>query len=156
MNLCIVVPYFTPFVRGNEYGLAESLTKLGYEVTIIASKAKAPREIKEDFSGEYPFEVDYLRTIVNLGDNPLVYGLDIKDYDLALLQEDYPFICHRAYTEAKKQGIKTIVSSERTYYPAGIKGAVLKILDKGKNKELREGVDLLTAHCTAAKEFMVL
>jgi glycosyltransferase involved in cell wall biosynthesis len=154
MKLCVVVPYFTPYVRGNEYGLAESLTKLGYEVTIIASKAKAPREIKKNFSGEYTFEVNYLPTIVDVGENPLVHGLDIKDYDVALLQEDYPFICHRAYTEAKKQGIKTILSSERTYYPKGIKGAVLKILDKGKNKELREGVDALTAHCTAAKEFM--
>ena len=154
MKLCIVVPYFTPYVRGNEYGLAESLTKLGYEVTIIASKAKAPREIEKNFSGKYMFEVNYLPTILDVGENPIVHGLDIKDYDVALLQEDYPLICHHAYAASKKQGIKTILSSERTYYPAGIKGAVLKILDKGKNKELREGVDLLTAHCTAAKEFM--
>lgn len=154
MKVCIVVPYFTPYVRGNEYGLAESLTRLGYEVTIIASKAKAPREIKKDFPAEFPFEVKYLPTFVNIGDNPLTWGLHIEDYDVALLQEDYPFICHRAYTEAKSRGIKTILSTERTYYPAGLKGTLLRILDKGKNKELREGVDLLTAHCTAAKEFM--
>lgn len=156
MKLCIVVPYFTPYVRGNEYGLAESLTKLGYDVTIITSKAKAPREIKKDFSADYDFKfkVEYLPTILDIGDNPVVYGLDIEGYDVALLQEDYPFICHRAYVEAKKKGIKTILSSERTYYPGGVRGAGLKFLDTVRNKELREGVDVLTAHCSAAKGFM--
>lgn len=154
MKLCIIVPYFTPYVRGNEYGLAESLTKLGYDVTIIASKGKAPREMKTDFSGDYDFKVKYLPTILDIEDNPIVYGLNLEGYDVALLQEDYPFICHKAYTEAKKRGIKTILSSERTYYPRGIKGAGLKILDQLKNKELRVGVDVLTAHCSMAREFM--
>jgi len=165
MKLCIVVPYFTPYVRGNEYGLAESLTKLGYDVTVIASRGKAPREIvklsitnyqlrsaseKYDFN----FKVKYLPTILDIGENPVVSGLDLEGYDVALLQEDYPFICHKAYREAKKHGIKTILSSERTYYPEGLKGVFLKILDKVKNEELRERVNVLTAHCSAAKDFM--
>jgi glycosyltransferase involved in cell wall biosynthesis len=154
MKLCIVVPYFTPYVRGNEYGLAESLTTLGNDVTIIASKGKAPREVKRDLSGNYDFKVKYLPTLLDIGDNPIISGLDIEGYDVALLQEDYPFICHKAHREARKLGIKTILSSERTYYPRGIKGAGLKVLDHLKNKELREGVDVLTAHCSAAREFM--
>lgn len=156
MKLCIVVPYFTPYVRGNEYGLAESLTKLGYDVTIIASRGKAPREVKKDFSGEFDFDfkVKYLPTLLDIGDNPIVSGLDLEGCDVALLQEDYPFICHKAYREAKKHEIKTVLSSERTYYPGGIKGTILKALDKLKNDKLREGVDVLTAHCSAAKEFM--
>ena len=156
MKLCIVVPYFTPYVRGNEYGLAESLTKLGHDVTVIASRGKAPREIKKDFSGnwDFNFKVKYLPTILDIGENPIVSGLNLEGYDVALLQEDYPFICHKAYAEAKKRGIKTILSSERTYYPEGIKGTILKILDKLKNKELRECVDVLTAHCSVAKDFM--
>ncbi|MDI6810511.1 MAG: hypothetical protein QMD80_02340, partial [archaeon] len=136
MKLCIIVPYFTPYVRGNEYGLAESLTKLGYDVTIIASKGKAPREIKKNFYREFDFKVKYLPTLVDIGENPIVYGLNLEGYDVALLQEDYPFICHKAYAEAKKREIKTILSSERTYYPNGIKGAVLKILDEVKNNKL--------------------
>jgi glycosyltransferase involved in cell wall biosynthesis len=154
MNICIVAPYFTPYVRGNEYGLAESLTKLGYDVTIIASKGKAPREIKKDFSAKYDFKVKYLPTLVDIGENPIIYELDIEGYDVVLLQEDYPFICHKAYAAAKKEGIKTILSSERTYYPKGIKGAGLELFDKVKNRDLREAVDVLTAHCSAAKEFM--
>ena len=156
MKLCIVVPYFTPYVRGNEYGLAESLTKLGYDVTIIASRGKAPREVKKDFSGDWDFnfKVKYLPTILDIGENPIVTGLNLDGCEVVLLQEDYPFICHKAYREAKKHGIKTILSSERTYYPEGLKGVFLKILDKVKNKELRECVDVLTAHCSAAKDFM--
>jgi len=154
MKLCIIVPYFTPYVRGNEYGLAESLIKRGYDVTMIASRGKAPREVKKYFSGEFDFKVKYLPTILDIGENPIVFGLNLEGYDVALLQEDYPFICHKAYAEAKKRGIKTILSSERTYYPGGIKGTILKALDKLKNDKLRERVDVLTAHCSAAKEFM--
>jgi len=156
MKLCIVVPYFTPYVRGNEYGLAESLTKLGYAITIITSKGKAPREIKKEVPRSYDlnFNVEYLPTIFDIGENPIVYGLDLEGYGVALLQEDYPFICHQAYAAAKKRGIKMILSSERTYYPKGIKGAILELFDKIKNRDLREGVDVLTAHCSAAKEFM--
>ena len=157
MKLCIVVPYFTPYVRGNEYGLAESLTKLGYDVTIIASRGKAPREVKKDFSGEFDFDfkVKYLPTLLDIGENPIVSGLDLEGYDVVLLQEDYPFICHKAYREAKKRGINTILSSERTYHPeTQVKRILLKLLDKLTNKKLRNGVDILTVHCSAAKEFM--
>ena len=156
MKLCIVVPYFTPFVRGNEYGLAESLTKLGYDVTIVASKGKAPREVKKDFSGDFGFKftVKYLPTILDIGENPFVSGLNLEGYDVALLQEDYPFICHKAYAEAKKYGIKTILSLVRGYYPKSYKGVFLKLFDQLKNKELRVGADVLTARCSATKDFM--
>ena len=156
MKLCIVVPYFTPFVRGNEYGLAESLTKLGYDVTIVASKGKAPREIKKESSGDYDFKfkVKYLPTILDIGENPFVWGLSLEGYDVALLQEDYPFICHKAYAEAKKRGIKTILFLERGYYPKGYKGFFLKLFDQLKSKELRESADVLTARCSASKEFV--
>lgn len=154
MKICIVVSYFTPYVRGNEYGLAESLTKLGYDVTIIASKGKAPREVKKDFSGEFDFKVKYLPTLLDIGENPVVSGLNLEGYDVALLQEDYPFICHKAYAEAKRCGVKTILSLVRGYYPRGHKGFFLRLFDQLKNKELREGADGLTARCSATKDFV--
>ena len=43
MNIGIVVPYFTPYVRGNEYGLAQSLADLKHNVTIVASTAGVSR-----------------------------------------------------------------------------------------------------------------
>lgn len=156
MKICIITPYFTPYVRGNEYGLAESLAKIGYDVTIITSKGKAPREVKTDFSGEFGFKIKYLPTLSDIAENPVVSGLNLEGYDIALLQEDYPFICHKAYRDAKKQGLNTILSSERTYYPeTHVKRIPLKMLDKLTNRKLRNGVDILTAHCSAAKEFMV-
>jgi glycosyltransferase involved in cell wall biosynthesis len=154
----MVVPYFTPYVRGNEYGLAESLSNMGHDVTIITSRGRAPREkmvTSEYASKSYKFSIQYLPTIVDFGENPVVLGLNIKGYDAMLLQEDYPLICHKAYSLAKKYGIPTMLSSERTYYPQSIaKRAALKVLDKTSNNRLREGVDIITAHCSAAKEFM--
>lgn len=161
MNICIVVPYFTPYVRGNEYGLAQSLTDLGHNVTIVASTAKAPREkaINAVAQGEHPdFSVEYLPALIDMGDNPIIAGIakHIRNHDVVMLQEDYPFICHRAYAAARKFGIPTILSSERTYHPESIvKRYALSVLDATVNKKLRDGVDILTAHCTAAREFMI-
>jgi len=158
MKLCIVVPYFTPYVRGNEYGLAQALSSMGHEVTIITSRGKAPREktlTTENVSKDYKFGVKYLPTILDFPDNPLVLGVAVKDCDIVLLQEDYPLLCHKAYSVAKRYGLPTMLSSERTYYPQSIaKRTVLKLLDKTSNRRLREGVDVLTVHCSAAKEFL--
>ena len=161
MNIEIVVPYFTPYVRGNEYGLAQSLADLGHDVTIVASTARAPREkmvAETARGGRLDFDVNYLPALIDAGDNPIVKGIDerIRNHDVLMLQEDYPFICHRAYAAARKFGIPTILSSERTYYPESIvKRYALSVLDATVNKKLRDGVDILTAHCTAAREFMI-
>ena len=155
------MPYFTPYVRGNEYGLAQSLTNLGHNVTIATSTARAPREkaIKRAAQEKnLDFGVEYLPTLIDAGDNPIIKGIDehIRDRDVVMLQEDYPFICHRAYAAARKYDVPTILSSERTYYPEStIKRYALTLLDATVNKKLRDGVDLLTAHCTAAREFMI-
>jgi len=158
MKLCIVVPYFTPYVRGNEYGLAQALSSMGHEVTIITSRGKAPREkmlASENVPTRYKFVVRYLPTILDFADNPVVLGVSTEGYDAVLLQEDYPLVCHQAYSRAKRCGLPTMLSSERTYYPQNIaKRAVLKLLDKTSNRRLREGVDVLTVHCSAAKEFL--
>lgn len=164
MKICIVVPYFTPFVRGNEYGLAQSLTELGHEVTVLTSTAKAPREKmvggKECNFYSHDFKVKYFPTPLNVGENPIappVFVHIIKnDYDVILLQEDYQNICHLAYFASKFKGIPTVLSTERTYYPEALtKKIPLKILDRTANKIVRNGVDVMTAHCTAAKEFMI-
>ncbi|HID26757.1 MAG TPA: glycosyltransferase family 1 protein [Methanosarcinales archaeon] len=163
MKICIVVPYFTPYVRGNEYGLAQSLTELGHEVTIIASTGKAPREkmvAKNAREFYYEFKVEYLPTILDIGENPIVPSAFIhifkNNYDLILLQEDYQNICHLAYVAAKIKKIPTILSTERTYYPENFaKRVLLKWFDKTINKIIRNGVEVYTAHCTAAQDFVI-
>lgn len=165
MKICIVVPYFTPYIRGNEYGLADSLTKLGHDVTVITSRGKAPREKmvtseKRNFHSEsLAFNVKYLPTLLNIGENPLVPTIFIhilrEKYDVIMLQEDYQLICHLAFAAAKIKGIPTILSTERTYYPEDLwKRSVLKLFDLTISKLLRKKADIYTAHCTAAKEFM--
>jgi glycosyltransferase involved in cell wall biosynthesis len=163
MKIGIVAPYFSPYIHGNEYGLADSLSSLGHEVTVVASTAKAPREKKvvdskkPDMSPELSFSVNYLPTLLDFADNPIVSfeASLIKDCDVLMLGEDYPYICHKAYRIAKKNKIPLVLSSERTHNPQSkIKLYALKTLDITVNRVLRNGVDVLTAHCTAAKNFM--
>ncbi len=158
MKIAIVTPFFTPFVKGNEYQLASYLARAGHEVHVIASSAKAPREyLESNYDLQLPFQVRYVRTIAALKENPLVLSIDQymdKDYDILLLQEDYPLICHMAFRFARRNSVPTIVSSERYYYPRDLlKGFPLKALDRTLNRVLWRGCNLITTHTSAAKAF---
>lgn len=159
MKIGIVVPFFTPFVKGNEYQLASYLVRAGHEVHIITSSAKAPREYLESgYNLECPFQVRYVKTIAVIKENPIVTSLRRyvdTGYDVLLLQEDYPFICHLAFHLAKRNLIPTILSSERYYYPRDpFKRVPLRLLDKTLNRGLWKGCNLITTHSTAAKAFL--
>jgi len=158
----IVVPYFARYVRGNEYGLAEGLTKLGADVTVIASKGRALREkmltTDGQAAGEAGYGIKYLPTPVDIGENPFtpaVFGeVGNGGYDVLLLQEDYQLICHMAYLAARRKGIPTVISTERTHYPPGYKRWAMKAFDVTLNAMLRRGATVYTAHCTAARDFV--
>ena len=53
MKICIVSPYFTPFIKSSEFMLAQALSDLGNDVTILTSTSRAPREkmVIRDVSG---------------------------------------------------------------------------------------------------------
>lgn len=161
MKIAIVVPYFTPFVRGNEFGLADGLSRLGAEVTVLASTGKAPREKMVGGNGDVrqtlSFQVKYLKTLFDVGEIPMVpsIGREIKNggYDAVLLQEDYQLICHMAYRAARDKRIPTVLSTERTYFPAGGKRVILGLFDATLNRMVRQGATAYTAHCKAARDF---
>jgi len=158
MKIAMVAPFFTPFVKGNEYQLASYLAKAGHQVDIITSSAKGPREYRESsYNPECPFQVRYVKTMAVIQQNPIMLSIRQymdTEYDVLLLQEDYPPICHLAFRFAKSNLIPTIVSSERYYYPSDpFKGLPLRILDKTLNRRLWKGCNLITTHTTAAKAF---
>jgi glycosyltransferase involved in cell wall biosynthesis len=158
----IVVPYFARYVRGNEYGLAEGLTKLGADVTVIASQGRALREkmltTNGQATGETGYEVKYLPTPVDVGENPFTpaIGGEVRNggYDVLLLQEDYQLICHMAYLAARRKGIPTVLSTERTHYPPGYRRWAMKAFDVTLNAMLRRGATVYTAHDSAARDFV--
>ncbi len=161
MKIAIVVPYFTPYVRGNEFGLADGLSRLGVEVDVLASTGKAPREKmaagKEHIRQSLNFNVKYLKTLLDVGEIPIVpsIGSEIKrgGYDAVLLQEDYQPICHMAYLAAHGKKVPTVLSTERTYFPEGKKRIILDLFDATLDGIVRRGATAYTAHCTAAKKF---
>lgn len=162
MKIAIVVPYFTPYVRGNEYGLSSELSRLGHDVTILSSKGKAPREkmvMKSSMHIEgVNFKVKYLPTLLDIGEIPFTPTIFLEimngGYDTVLIQEDYQLICHIAYIAARIKGTPVVLSTERTYVPAGKKRFILKLFDATLNKMVRRGATAFTAHCTAAKRFV--
>ena len=161
MKIAIVVPYFTPYVRGNEFGLADGLSRLGVEVDVLASTGKAPREKmaagRESIRQSLSFNVKYLKTLLDVGEIPIVpsIGREIKrgGYDAVLLQEDYQPICHMAYLAAHRKKVPTVLSTERTYFPEGKKRIILDLFDATLDGIVRRGATAYTAHCTAAKKF---
>ena len=159
MKIALVAPFFTPFVKSNEYWLATHLVRAGHEVHFITSSAKAPREYKNvDSTIVFPFHVSYAKTIVSIKEYPVVLSLReyLDDsYDVFLLQEDYPLICHIAFQYALKRRIPVIVSSERYYYPRDLfKRLPLLFLDKTFDRGLWKGCNLITTHTYAAKAFL--
>ena len=159
MKIALVAPFFTPFVKSNEYWLATHLAKAGHEVHFITSSAKAPREY-DKITGtiDLPFQVRYVKTIASIKENPVVLSLKkfLDDsYNVFLLQEDYPLICHAAFHYARKHHIPVAVSSERYYYPKDIlKRLPLHFFDKTVNRRLWKGCNLITTHTHAAKAFL--
>ena len=89
MNICIAASYFMPYIRSNDYEIAQALCELGHSVTIRTSRSRTPREKIITAGASYPldFEVNYIPSIMGLVENPVVASLDIKGFDLVLLQE---------------------------------------------------------------------
>jgi glycosyltransferase involved in cell wall biosynthesis len=162
MKIGIVVPFFTPYIMGNEYELAASLAKLGASVTIITSRSRAPREkmvsTQHAAPEALPFAVKYVPLLLDAGEIPLAPGSYFEvlrdDYDVLLLQEDYQPICHFAYCAARRKKVPTVLSTERNYTPAGIKGTVLSVFDLTINRPIRRGATAYTAHDRAARDYV--
>jgi glycosyltransferase involved in cell wall biosynthesis len=162
MKIGIVVPFFTPYIMGNEYELAASLAKLGASVTIITSRSRAPREkmlsTRYETAKALPFTVKYVPMFLDAGEIPLAPGSFFEvlrnDYDVLLLQEDYQPICHFACFAARLKKVPTVLSTERNYTPDGIKGKVLSVFDMTVNRLLRGGATVYTAHDRAARDYV--
>jgi glycosyltransferase involved in cell wall biosynthesis len=59
-----------------------------------------------------------------------------------------------AYLAARRRGIPTILSTERTHYPQGYKRWAMKAFDLTLNAMLRRGATVYTAHDSAARDFV--
>ncbi|HUL61478.1 MAG TPA: glycosyltransferase family 4 protein, partial [Methanocella sp.] len=63
-------------------------------------------------------------------------------------------ICHMAFLAARRKGIPTVLSTERTHFPPGYKRWLMRGLDVTLNAMLRRGATVYTAHCSAARDFV--
>jgi len=98
----------------------------------------------------YNFKVEYLKC-VDFAENPIAPQVFFTTFYWG----DYPVMCHFAYFASKLRKIPLTLTTERTYTPKGFKGIALRLLDHTFNKIVRNGVDVYTAHCTAARRYCI-
>lgn len=162
MNISIVTSHFSLFITCNELWLARGLADLGHTVNVITTSVRSPRELMD--SGQVQgyssqkFEVNRVPTLINLQVNPFVYGVSeyMEESEVVILQEDYPFICHKAFNECRKRKIPTVLTTKRTNWPENFfVRNIYRLFDSTRNKKLREGATAIVANCTAAKEFWI-
>lgn len=171
MKICFVTPYFSTYIKSNEYYLAEGFSRLGYSVDVVTTSAVAARESPylggvlvtkvrdEGGLAGGKFCIKYLRALAEIKGNvipalaPRAFG---GDYELFWLQEDYPLICQMAFFEARCRRVPVIISSERYLYPSDPwKKYPLRLLDKTVHRWMWRGSVCLTTHTSAAKLFLM-
>jgi len=168
MRIGIVVPVFPEKITSNELGLAEGLSRRGHDVCIITSaragsRLRSPSLLIHSADSRTdknrPFSVIRLRTIPTLYDEasiPLGLGEALsQDFDVLLLQEDYPPICLFAALIARRKRTPFFLSFERyCYYGKGPAIAIGRIQDLSINRVLWKKADGLTFHSRAAASFL--
>lgn len=168
MKISIVVSYFTSFYKQNEFGLAESLSKKGHEVTIFTSNRKMKkfyfdtskkdfgRRVEQDIAG---FTVVYLPTLIDILEQPLMPStsreVESSKSDVVHVHEDFQNCSFLALRGASKKSIPVVLSQERYYFPTGFWRLPYLLYSSTIGREVRGGVATITAHSNAAKEFLV-
>jgi glycosyltransferase involved in cell wall biosynthesis len=168
MKIQIVVPYFTPFYKQNEYGLAESLSKKGHEVTILTSNRKMKkfyfdsserepgRRVEEEIAG---FTVVYLPTLIDVLEQPLMPSLSgevtTRNAEVVHVHEDFQNCSLLASRAAGKKSIPVVLSQERYYLPEGFWKFQYLLYSAVFARQVRDRAAMITAHSNAAKEFLV-
>lgn len=162
MEIAVTVNYFSPFIRSNEYYLCKKLSEKGYAVTLYTADVghKRARYTLHDIGAEEieGFKVKRLKTMVDFVENPFypsIYG-EIKrgKYDLVHSHEDWQIGTFLSYLAAKSMRTPFVLSEER-YYPPGRLKPFFVFFDWEFATSVRENANVITAHSTAAKRYLV-
>ncbi len=162
MKVAVVVNYFSPFIRSNEYYLCKKLGEKGHDVTLYTSDVGHKRarwtlrgvETKE----VEDFKLKRLKTIADFVENPLYPSIyrEIKQggYDLVHAHEDWQIGTFLSFLAARSKRIPFILSEER-YYPPGRLRAFFNFFDSECASTVRNQANAVTAHSTAAKDYLM-
>ena len=168
MKISVVVPYFTPFFKQNEYGLCTSLTNLGHEVQLLTSNRKMKKfyfdtaekrigeRIEQELNG---FKVIYLPTLIDFLEQPFMpsIGKEIVSLDPEIIHvhEDFQNCSFLVLMAARERSIPLVLSEERYYFPEGLWKLPYLLYSSTFAGSVRENASAITAHSNAAKEFLV-
>jgi glycosyltransferase involved in cell wall biosynthesis len=165
LKLGIVVPSFSPFINSNERGLAGSLAKNGHDVTVITTTAIDDRSrpyverganTEGITSSPIAYEIRYLPCKLLVKNNAITWGIGaaFNDYDVLLVQEDYPFLSKLCSLYALRRGIPFLISCERYYYSnSPLSRSIVAFLDHTAHRAMWRLSFALTFHSRASMEF---
>ena len=168
MKIAVVVSYFTPIYKQNEYGLCKSLVDMGHEVTLLTSNRRMKKfyfdavdfsigkRKEQEFDG---FKVVCLPTLIDLFEQPfmpsMVQEIGSLNPEVIHVHEDFQNCSFLALSAARKNSIPLILSEERYYTPEGFWKLPYLLYSSTLAKSVREEADAITAHSNAARDFLV-
>lgn len=162
MKVAVVVNYFSPFIRSNEYYLCKKLGEKGHDVTLYTSDVghkRASYTLRGVKTKEVEgFKLKRLKTIVDFVENPLFPSVrrEIKQgtYDLVHAHEDWQIGTFLSFLAARSKRVPFVLSEER-YYPPGRLRSFFNLFDSKCASTVRSQANTVTAHSTAAKEYLI-
>jgi len=167
-RVAVVVSYFTPFYRQNEYGLCKALINFGYEPILLTSN----RRMRKFYPGTTElrcgkrtdmlvdgFRVVYLPTVMDILEQPLMPTLISEivreNCDIVHVHEDFQNSSLLASMACKLCTIPLVLSEERYYFPSGPWKRIYAAYSQTLGKAVRENAAAITSHTHAAKRFLV-
>ena len=168
MRISIVVPYFTPFYKQNEYWLCRGLADQGHQVQLLTSNRKMKKfyfDAAETGVGERVeqrmdgFTVIYLPTSIDFLEQPFMPLLirEVKSLspEIIHVHEDFQNCSFLALLAARESSTPLVLSEERYYFPGGVWRLPYIIYSSTLGRNVREEAARITAHSNAAKDFLV-
>ncbi len=168
MKISVVVPYFAPLFKQNEYGLCKALSNLGHEVQLLTSNRKMKKfyfdaadtgfgeRVDQEIDG---FTVIYLPTFIDFLEQPfmpsLVRVVKSLNPEVVHVHEDFQNCSLLALLAARESSTPLVLSEERYYSPGGFLRLPYTIYSSTLGKIIREEAEEITAHSNAAKDFLV-
>jgi len=168
MRISIVAPYFTPFYKQNEYGLCKSLAQLGHEAQLLTSNRAMKKfyfdtsekgfgeRVEQELEG---FKVAYLPTLIDMYEQPLmpsiIREIRTSNPEVIHVHEDFQNSSFLAHLAARENDTPMVLSEERYYFPGGLWKLPYLLYSSTFAKKVRDAAAAITAHSTAAKEFLI-
>lgn len=161
MKIGIVTPYVSLNINQPEVGLAEQLSKMGHEITIIASNSGMYKLQERRIADrkDLPYDIKRLPTLLNMGEFPVVSGtkktIEEGEFDVIHATDDFQQISISSCSACKELGVPFVYTQEGYYIPAFPKNIPFYIITQTFSRTVKKNADIINARSRASMEFLI-